>query len=74
MENFKANNFLKEKVWLKSDCVPVQKRVGFPLSSAVATPDNAPNLFSPEPMVFAVKTISASTSWKRLQILMLPIH
>ena len=60
--SFQPNNFLKEKVWLKSDCVPVQKRVGFPLSSAVATPDNAPNLFSPEPIVFAVKTTSA---WKK---------
>ncbi len=63
---FQPNNFLKEKVWFKSDCVPVQKRVGFPLLSAVATPDNAPNLFAPEPMVFALKTTSVTNSWKKI--------
>ena len=64
-KNFQPNNFLQEKVWLKSDCVPVQKRVGFPLSSAVATPDNAPNLFAPEPMVFALKTTNPNNPWKK---------
>ncbi len=64
-KDFQPNNFLKEKVWLKSDCVPVQKRVGFPLISAVSTPDNAPNLFAPEPMVFALKTTSSTNPWKK---------
>ncbi len=60
--NFMPNNFLKEKVWLKSDCVPVQRRIGLPLNSAIANPDNSPNLFSPEPMVFAVKI---NNIWKK---------
>lgn len=60
--NFMPNNFLKEKVWLKSDCVPVQRRIGLPLNSAIANPDNSPNLFLPEPMVFAVKI---GATWKK---------
>jgi len=60
--DFMPDKFLKEKVWLKSDCVPVQRRVGLPLTSSIATPDNAPNLFSPEPIVFAVKV---NNIWKK---------
>ena len=56
-KDFMPNNFLQEKIWLKSHCVKTPKRLGPLPMHQVANVDNSPNLFNKGVTVVGLQAI-----------------